>query len=60
MSPEQHLKDQGIPHCLSVSNGNRLVWYREVIAIQYENRTKHISKVCEQSSDIFNVEENLI
>jgi hypothetical protein len=38
---------------------NRLMLYRELIAIYNENRTKFINTFCEQNAELLNVEEDI-
>jgi hypothetical protein len=42
-------------HYVSATKPNRLMLFREIIAVYCENRTKHINRVCGQNVEFFNI-----
>jgi hypothetical protein len=42
-------------HYVSVTTPNRLMLFRETVAVYCENRTEHTNTLCGQNADLFNV-----
>jgi hypothetical protein len=38
-------------HCVSITKPNRLMLFREIIAVYCENHTEHIPTVCGQNAE---------
>jgi hypothetical protein len=52
---------QSVPHrkhSVSITKPNRLMLFREIIAVYCENHTKHINTLCEQNKGFLNVKSN--
>jgi hypothetical protein len=44
-------------HYVSATKPNRLMLFREIIAVYCENHTEHINTLCGQNIEILNVKE---